>query len=92
MNKITIKQILNYIGKNPKCYLTGRPINLIKSSTYEFDHKIPRSRGGENTLENFGLACKDANRAKYDKTPEEFILLCKEILENNGYNITKNES
>lgn len=86
---INIKNVLSHFGKNPKCYLTGRKIDLTKTSSYHFDHIIPRTKGGENTLENLGLLCKDANIAKYNKTSEEFISLCREILENNGYKITK---
>lgn len=89
INKMTSKQVLNKIGKNPKCYLTGTPIDLTKTNSYSFDHIIPKSRGGENSLENLGLCTREINAAKSDKTPDEFIELCKKVLEYNGYNITK---
>lgn len=36
------------------------------------DHKIPRSRGGENTLENLVTACRDCNTDKMAFTVEEW--------------------
>lgn len=90
MNKsVNKKTILEKIGKNPTCYLTGRKINLKDTSTYHFDHIIPASKGGTNELDNLGLVCKEINIAKNDKTPEEFIKLCIEVLEYNGYSIKR---
>ena len=89
-NKFTTKDLLNKLGNEPKCYLTGRPINLNNPSEYNLDHIIPVSKNGGNSLENCGLACKCANQSKTDMTPEEFFALCKEVLEYNGYTVTKN--
>ncbi len=72
----TTQDALNKIGPAPKCYLTGVEIDLSKSSTYSLDHIIPRSRGGDNSLENMGLCTRAANIAKGDKTPDEFRNLC----------------
>lgn len=91
-NKFKIKDLLEKIGTEPKCYLTGRAINLNNSSEYNLDHRVPVSRGGDNFLENCELACKQANQAKSDLTPEEFFQLCKEVLEYNGYIVTKKEA
>jgi hypothetical protein len=33
----------------------------------EYDHKIPRSKGGPNTVENIQLLCRGCNRKKGDK-------------------------
>lgn len=75
-NMITEEQLLNKIGPNPTCYLTGLPIDLNKPHTYEFDHIIPRSRGGDNSIDNLGLCTKQANRAKGGMTKDEFINMC----------------
>ncbi len=83
----TVEELLEKIGDNPKCYLTGRTIDLTQSISYHLDHKIPRSRGGSNTLENAEIATKQANQAKNDLTVEEFIQLCKDTLTNFGYKI-----
>ena len=37
------------------------------------DHKIPTSRGGEDHWENVVAACRACNRAKGDRTAEEFL-------------------
>lgn len=84
----TIEQLKDKIGDSPKCYLTGRPIDLSKSKTFQLDHIIPRSKGGKDTLENCGIACKDANQCKRDLYLEDYLQLCKEILENNGFSVT----
>lgn len=84
----TTKDLFNKIGDTPKCYLTGRSIDLSLTKTYHLDHIIPFSKGGPSTIENVGLACKEANLAKSDLLLEDFINLCKEVLEHNGYIIT----
>lgn len=86
---ITLEQVKRKIGDNPICYLTGDPIDISKSRSYHFDHIIPSSRGGQNTLENLGICTKEANQAKHDRTLEEFIELCKKVLIHNGYKIEK---
>lgn len=78
---------LKKISKNPICYLTGRPLDLYKPSTYHFDHIVPAARGGSNKLSNLGLACKEANMAKSDMLVEDFIKLCKDVLIHNGYKV-----
>jgi len=75
--------------KNPYCYLTGEKINLEESRSYELDHIIPLSKGGKYTLGNLGLTTKEANRAKADLNVEDFFLLCKKVLEHNGYKVIK---
>lgn len=78
--KFTIEDVINKFGENPRCYLTGDPIDINKPRTYSFDHIIPRSRGGQNTLENLGLCTRAANSAKSDMTPDELVALCKKII------------
>jgi len=79
----TMDELMEMIGDDPRCYLTGRPIDLTKSRSYQLDHKIPRSRGGDNSLENCGLCCREANMAKSDMTVDEFKKLCLDVV-NNG--------
>ncbi len=80
----TVEDVIAKFGENPVCYLTGLPIDIYKPRTYEFDHKIPRSRGGDNSIENLGICTKQSNRAKRDMTPDEFINLCKLVVEYKG--------
>jgi 5-methylcytosine-specific restriction endonuclease McrA len=85
----TANDVINEFGLKPKCYLTGEELDLNKPRTYQFDHKIPISRGGTNNLDNLGICTSLANRAKSDQTPDEFLNFCKKVLEYNGYNVSK---
>ena len=76
----TYEDVLERIDQSEVCYLTGRPIDKWDSSTFHFDHVQPRSKGGQNTLENLELACRDANFSKHDLTLEEYLMLCVEVL------------
>jgi len=84
------QDLLNKIGDNPVCYLTGRPINLLDGQSYHLDHIIPKNRGGENSLDNCNIACKDANQAKGNLLHSEFIVLCEEVLRYNKQNSKNN--
>jgi 5-methylcytosine-specific restriction endonuclease McrA len=75
-------QLLEKIGNEPKCYLTGRVIDLENPRSYNLDHIVPRTKGGDNSLENCGLACREANQAKHNLLLEDFIKLCKEVVQN----------
>ena len=75
----TIDDVINKFGENPKCYLTGKIIDIYKPRTYHFDHIIPRSKGGDNSLDNLGICSKEANLAKGNLTLDEFVSLCKTI-------------
>jgi 5-methylcytosine-specific restriction endonuclease McrA len=85
----TCSDVIRKFGRYTNCYLTGRPIDLNKPETYHFDHIVPYSRGGTNTLDNLGITCKEANKAKDVLPVDEFLNLCKEILEHNGYRVEK---
>lgn len=73
--------------ENPICYLTGRSIDFSKPDTYQFDHFIPVSKGGDNSIDNLELASKEANMAKSDLLLEEFLSLCVDVLKHNGYSV-----
>lgn len=79
----TIQDLLDKFGPNPICYLTGEPIDLLKPETYQFDHIVSRSKGGDNSLSNLGLASKAANQAKSDLSLDDFKTLCKKVLDHN---------
>lgn len=83
------EDIINKFGEKTNCYLTGEEIDLNLPRTYQFDHIIPRSRGGENSLDNLGICTREANQAKNDMTPDEFFNLCKRILETQGYEVKR---
>jgi len=83
------KDVIDKFGWETTCYLTGRKIDLKEPLTYQFDHVEPVSRGGNSTIDNLGICCRDANQAKHDMSVEELLCLCKEILEHNGYEVKR---
>lgn len=58
-----------YEEQGHKCCYCGAEL----SEALQVDHKIPRSRGGCNTIDNICLACSDCNRLKWTMTADEFI-------------------
>lgn len=95
-NKIHIKRgkdhqaLVDKILSNPVCYLTGRTLDLADRKSFSIDHIIPFHISADNSITNAGLSSRDANMSKAHLTLEEYILLCKEVLEYNGYTVTTN--
>lgn len=85
-------KLKDYLKTINKCYLSGREIDINDPGTYEFDHITPKVLGGECSFENLGITRPEANRAKNTLTVEEFILLCKDVLINFGYTVTKSDT
>ena len=79
--RLTTQNLLIKFGPKPKCYLTGRPIDLSQWNTYNLDHVIPGSKGGKSTLDNCQLTCREANFAKCALSVDEFVSLCREVIE-----------
>jgi len=74
------KDVINKVGKDPVCYLTGRKLNIKDTSSYTFDHRVPTVKGGTNDLENLEICSTEANHAKAGLLLEDFYSLCEEIL------------
>jgi len=77
----TVEDVIAKFGEKPKCYLTGEELDIYQPRAYQFDHIVPVSRGGSNSIDNLGLCTKEANQAKSDMTLDEFIQLCKRVVE-----------
>ena len=45
----------------------------------DFDHKLPFSRGGTNTIDNIVRSCGPCNGSKFTKTPEEHIAYTNQV-------------
>ena len=89
-NRYTVKDAIKYFGgTTTKCYLTGQTIDILKDD-YNLDHIVPISKGETNDLKNMGITIPDANRSKSDLTLDEYLALCKKVLENFGYTVIKN--
>ena len=88
-HKYITDDFLKKIGNKPKCYLSGELIDLYETKSYSIDHIKPSSKGGENTLDNAGLISSSINKMKSDITIEEFLEKCIQVLEYNGYKVSK---
>lgn len=82
-NKFTVEELLIKLGDNPRCYLTGTPIDLYDFKSYQLDHVIPRSKGGDSSLENANICLAHVNKAKNNLSVDEFIEMCKSVVEHN---------
>lgn len=88
-NHFTVEDVIKKFGEHPRCYLTNEPIDIYQTNTYHFDHIIPTSKGGPNTIDNLGICTAQANKMKCDMTPEQLLNMCRLILENNGFKVNK---
>lgn len=80
-NLFTLNQFFEKFGRYPKCYLTGKVVDLFEKRECEFDHIVSVSNGGDNSLENLGITVPEANFAKGKLSVEEFYKLCKKVVE-----------
>lgn len=65
-----IKREIIFLHNKHKCFDCGK---LLTKNTFQLDHKIPISRGGNNSDENLVVSCKICNLKKGTLTSEEFI-------------------
>ena len=72
----SIKDVVKKIGLNPRCYLTGKKININDGSSYHLDHIKPTARGGSNDLSNLNICIPEANMAKGQLSLSNFYKLC----------------
>ena len=57
------------IRDNFHCMYCGQ--ELASNNDYELDHIIPKIKGGKDHYLNLAASCRDCNRIKSNKTPEE---------------------
>lgn len=60
------------------------------TDSWHLDHIVPVCKGGENSLKNCQVVCKDVNQAKSGLLQEDFIRLCKDVLTHQGYTVYQN--
>ena len=82
-----LKDLKKKIGDDPRCHWTGRKIDLTNRKSFNLDHLLPKSRGGDNSLGNCVLACREANQGHSDSTPEEYVQTSCEVAVHRGKEI-----
>lgn len=85
-----LENLYQKFGSKTKCYITGMEIDLNDIDSFELDHIIPISKGGDANINNLGIVNKNANRMKSDLSLSELISMCKMVLVNHGYVVQKN--
>lgn len=53
------------------CYYCGEDLHEVPSGERHIDHFIPKSKGGEDVIENLVTACQHCNLIKNDRIPNE---------------------
>lgn len=85
--KFNKTDVLEKFSQQTVCYLTGEPIDLLADDDYSFDHIVPKSRGGDNSIENLGITKATVNYSKHAMTDEEYIQLCLKVVKHAGYEV-----
>lgn len=57
-------------------------IELVMGANASIDHIVPRSRGGADLIDNVQWVDRQVNNAKNNMTHDEFIAMCKIIVDN----------
>jgi hypothetical protein len=70
------------IGDQPKCYITGLPLNLDDPDSYSFDHIVPVAFGGASTLDNLEVCTPQVNRLKSAFSLADLVYYAKLITKN----------
>jgi 5-methylcytosine-specific restriction endonuclease McrA len=76
VTKANVLRLLDW--QQYRCALTGR---VLTPETASLDHIVPVRSGGEHQIENTQVLHRDVNRAKTTMTCDEFVQLCREVVE-----------
>ena len=85
----SLQDVVKKLSLTPKCYLTGKEIDIYDTKSYHFDHIVPVTKGGEYSIDNLQICTKECNIAKSNLSKEELFKLCIDILTYNGYDVIK---
>ena len=87
---VSVESVLRLLGAQQyRCALTGRS---LMPQTAALDHIVPVCFGGEHAIENTQVLHKDVNRAKGSLTNEEFIGMCREVVQWSGRPVAGKDS
>lgn len=83
----TLDDLQEKIGDDPRCYWTNRSIDLGAGHVYQLDHLVARASGGDNSLANCVLACREANQGRSDTPGDGYVQVCCEVAVHRGKEI-----
>lgn len=70
LNRIkTLSRLVEKHGR--KCFYCGTKFSSFKE--VELEHIVPKSRGGENKIANYAIACLICNDAKNNRSLDDFL-------------------
>jgi 5-methylcytosine-specific restriction endonuclease McrA len=80
---VSYKDILELLkAQDYRCALSGWPLT---PETAALDHVLAISRGGPHARCNLQVLHRDVNRAKHTLTNEEFVRLCRAVVEHTAH-------
>ena len=69
-------------ASNHHYYDSAITYSFIINASSSVDHKIARSKGGEDLLKNYSVMCRECNKRKGDREFEEQLAIHPEMIEN----------
>lgn len=72
-----------------RCAYTGKPISLGTDASLEHVEPVSRSPSRATDINNLRWVSKEVNLAKRNMTLREFIEMCRSVLVNLGYVVTR---
>jgi 5-methylcytosine-specific restriction endonuclease McrA len=76
---ITARQVIDLLKRQGyRCAISGRQLT---PETASLDHIVPLGRGGEHGIANVCIVDHRVNIAKGTMTLEEFVSLCRDVVE-----------
>lgn len=88
--RVTRKQLLALLeSQGYRCALTGVELT---PETASVDHKVPVQQGGSHSIENLHIVEHRINWAKGTMTVDEFVDLCRRVVEHCDRNVGSSEN
>jgi 5-methylcytosine-specific restriction endonuclease McrA len=79
IERVTAGQLKSLIeAQGFRCNLTGR---MLDPSTASVDHITPLCEGGDHVITNLQILHKDVNAAKGTLSHDEFVSMCREVVD-----------